>query len=159
MAIKIIAAIGKNNELGKDNQLIWPISADLKFFKNQTMGYDIIMGRKTFETLPHLLEGRRHLVLSRKPLIIEGVIVCSNIDELLENYQGKDAFVIGGAGIYKEFLKYAKEMYLTQIDAECKEADAYFPVFDKEDYEIEILGEGHDKKINVSYKHVLYKRR
>ena len=67
MAINIIAAIGKNNELGKDNDLIWKIKDDLKFFKEKTMGHDIIMGRKTFESLPRLLQGRRHIVLTKHP--------------------------------------------------------------------------------------------
>ena len=159
MAINIIAAIGKNNELGKDNELIWKISDDLKFFREVTMGHDIIMGRKTFESLPKLLKGRKHIVLTRNPEIIPGVIVCDNIEEIINRYDRKDAFVIGGAMVYEQFLKYANKMYLTEIEAECKKADAYFPSFDKEEYIKTILAEKHDEKLDLDYKHILYKRR
>ncbi len=159
MAINIIAAIGKNNELGKDNQLIWKIPEDLKFFKQKTMGYDIIMGRKTFESLPKLLNGRKHIVLTRNPEIIPEVAVYDNIEELIKKYEKKECFVIGGESIYRQFLKYAKKIYLTQIAAECNDADTYFPNLNEEDFIKTILDENYDDKLNIKYSHILYKRR
>ena len=158
MALNIIAAIGKNNELGKDNKLIWSISDDLKFFKEKTWGHDIIMGRKTFESLPHPLKGRKHIVLTRSKEII-GAIVYNDIEKIIKEYQEKEAFIIGGGTIYKQFLDYAQNMYLTLIDSEYQEADTYFPNFNEEDFEKTIIDEGYDQKIDVNYKHVLYKRR
>ncbi|MBR3199098.1 MAG: dihydrofolate reductase [Bacilli bacterium] len=159
MAINIIAAIGKNNELGKNNDLIWRISEDLKFFAKKTMGHDIIMGRKTFESLPNLLKGRRHIILTRNPTIMPEVIVCDSIEEIVDRYKRKEAYVIGGASIYAQFLEYAKKMYLTEIDAECKDADVFFPQFNEEEFIKTILDEKYDNKLDLNYKHVLYKRR
>ena len=159
MALNIIAAIGKNNELGKNNDLIWKISEDLKFFKQKTMGKYIIMGRKTFESLPNLLKGRRHIVLTRNEEIIPGAAVYNNVQEIVDKFQTKEAYIIGGASIYEEFIEYAAKMYLTFIDAECKEADVFFPKFNEDDFIKEILDEKHDEKLDINYKHVLYKRR
>ena len=159
MPLNIIAAIGKNNELGKDNDLIWKISDDLKFFKEKTISKYIIMGRKTFESLPTLLKGRKHIVLTRNEEIIPGVAVYSNVQEIIEKFKTKEAYIIGGASIYKEFIDYVAKMYLTLIDDECKEADAYFPNFNEEDFDKEILDIRHDEKLGINYKHVLYKRR
>ncbi len=159
MSINIIAAVGKNNELGKDGDLIWKISEDLKFFKQKTMGQDIIMGRKTFESLPRILPGRKHIVITRKPEIIPEVAVCDNIQELIEKYQTKEGFIIGGASIYSQFIENAYKIYLTEIDAECKKADVFFPEFNKENYIRTVLDEQYDDEQKLEYKHVLYKRR
>lgn len=158
MSYTIIAAIGKNRELGKDNKLIWSLPKDLKFFKEKTMGKTIIMGRKTFESLPRMLPNRTHIVLSHTNDFPQGVIVYENFKELIDSLKEKDDeyFIIGGSSIYKLFIDYADKMYLTEIDAECKEADAYFPEFNQNDYEKTIVGENEDN--NVFYKHVLYRR-
>lgn len=152
MKISIIAAIGKNNELGKDNGLIWRIPEDLAFFKKMTMGKTIVMGRKTFESLPRLLPGRRHVVLSKNCNSFPNEITFyHSLKELLE--QEKEEFVvIGGAQIYKLFLDYATKMYLTEIDAEEK-ADAYFPEFQKKEWERNVLSECQEP---ISYRHVEY---
>lgn len=160
MELKIIAAVGKNNELGKDNTLIWPIKEDLKFFKNVTTGHTVIMGSNTFYSLPKVLPNRTNIVLSRKNLVLpEGVILYHNIDEFLNDYKDKDeiVFVIGGGTIYRLFIDKADEIYLTEIDKECREATVYFPEFDKELYDKEILSENIEEDIN--YKHVLYRKR
>lgn len=160
MELKIIAAVGKNNELGKDNTLIWPIKEDLKFFKNVTTGHTVIMGSNTFYSLPKVLPNRTNIVLSRKNLVLpEGVILYHNIDEFLNDYKDKDeiVFVIGGGSIYRLFIDKANEIYLTEIDKECREATVYFPEFDKELYDKEILSENIEEDIN--YKHVLYRKK
>ena len=160
MEIIIIAAIGKNNELGKNNNLIWPLKKDLLFFKNNTYGYPIIMGYNTYISLNKKLENREYIVLTHKeknsfPTEIK---VFNNINELLiyiKKYE--KVFVIGGASIYKQFIKYTDRLLLTQIDAVDNDADAFFPDFDKKNYEIKILDEKEENKIK--YKHIEYRRK
>lgn len=158
MSFSIIAAIGKNNELGKDNTLIWHLPGDLKFFKETTTGKTIIMGRRTFESLPRILPNRHHIVISHSNNFPDEVSVYSNIDDLLKDYKDSDEelFIIGGASIYKAFLNLSSKFYLTEIDAEERDADAYFPEFDKSLYEREELLENEDE--GIKYKHVLYKK-
>lgn len=159
MNISMIAAIGKNNELGKDNKLIWRLPEDLKYFKRVTDGRTIIMGRKTFESLPKLLPNRKHIVLSSSNTFPSEVEVYKNIKELLNKIQlsKEEIFVIGGGSVYEQFLEYANSLYLTEIEAECLEADAFFPQFDKEEWRKSILGNKFEN--NVNYKHVLYRRK
>ena len=162
MNLTLIVAVGKNNEIGKNNDLIWRFKEDMKFFKETTMGHPMIMGRKTFQSLPKLLEGRKHLVLTRSNLEFpEEVDVYKSVEEFLDAYKDseEEIFDIGGATIYKELLEYANKLYLTEIDAEDKEADVYFPNFDKENFDREELTHFQDEKTGIQYKHILYKRR
>lgn len=158
MSYTIIAAIGKNNELGRNNELIWHLPNDLKFFKETTTGHTIIMGRKTLESLPKLLPNRHHIVLSSKEDFEESIERYKTLKELLESLKNREEemFVIGGASIYKEFIDIADKMYLTEIDSECKDADAYFPEFNESDWDRTIIKENEDN--GITYKHVLYKR-
>ena len=160
MKLSIIAAIGKNNELGLNNNLIWHLKGDMKFFKETTIGHTIIMGRKTFESLPQLLEERKHIVLSRNNINIPNIEVFHTIEEFLSNYINTDEeiFNIGGASVYQSLLEYTDKIYLTEIEKTAK-ADAYFPTFNKKDFESEILNKKTDEKTGIKYKHVLYKRR
>ena len=155
--IKMIAAIGQNNELGKNGDLIWPLKKDLRFFREITWGQDIIMGRKTFESLPHLLENRRHIVLSRNPVNIEGVTTYSDIRALIADYQDKDAFVIGGASVYASFMDYAEDLYITHIEETDPEADTFFPQFNPKEFKKVYIDE--DFEDGILFKHILYKRR
>ena len=159
MSYSIIAAIGKNNELGKNNDLIWHLPGDLKFFKETTTGKTIIMGRKTFESLPKMLPNRHHIVISSSNNFPEEVEVYNNLEDLLNEKKdiNDELFVIGGASIYRLFMDYADKLYLTEIDAECKDADAYFPAFNKEEWDKDILKENENN--DIFYKHVLYKRK
>lgn len=159
MSYTIIAAIGKNNELGENNNLIWHLPQDLKFFKETTMGKTIVMGRKTFESLPKLLPGRKHIVLSSSNNFPGEVTVYHSIEEFIGNTSvlDEEIFVIGGASIYKAFVEYASKMYLTHIDATCKTADAFFPEFNNEEWDSEFIKDNEDK--GITYKHVLYKRK
>ncbi len=158
MTISMIAAIGKNYELGKNNDLIWHFSADMKFFKNMTTGNTVVMGRKTFESLPHALPNRRNIVLTNnKDLKIDGVEVCHTIDEVLELCKNDNVFIIGGGKIYNEFLELSDKLYLTEIDDTCDDAKVYFPRFDKELYKRELIAENTDK--GIKFDHVLYTRK
>lgn len=160
MKLNIIAAIGQNNELGFNNNLIWHLSGDMKFFKEKTINHTIIMGRKTFESLPKLLPKRKHIVLSRKYINIKGVEVYHNIQTFLNAYHNTDEeiFNIGGATLYKALLKYTDNLYLTEIEATSK-ADVYFPNFNKDEYISQVLDTKEDEQTGIKYKHVLYKRR
>ena len=155
----IIAAVGKNNELGKDNKLIWHLPNDLKFFKEKTMNKKIIMGSNTFKSLPRLLPHREHIVLSSKNDYPNEVKVFHNINDLINEYKNlkEEIFIIGGSSLYKEFIDIVGRMYLTEIDAECKSADVYFPLFNKNNWDKEMLASNMDN--GISYKHVLYKRK
>ena len=135
MRLSIIAAIGQNGELGKNNNLIWHLKGDMKFFKDITLGHTIVMGRKTFESLPKLLPGRKHIVLSRNNIDIPEIEVYHDIQSFLKKYQNSDEeiFNIGGASIYKILLDYTDKIYLTEIEKQA-EADTYFPKFNKDDY-------------------------
>ena len=141
MSIEMIAAVGKNYELGKNNDLIWHFKEDMQFFKKTTTGSAVIMGRKTFESLPKVLPNRRNIVISsNSEYTAEGAEVVSSIEKAIELIKNDKAFIIGGASIYKAFLPYAKAIYLTEIEAECPDADAYFPQFNKDNYTREVLG-------------------
>lgn len=154
--LSLIAAIGKNYELGKGNDLIWHFKEDMKFFKDTTMGAAVIMGRKTFESLPKALPGRKNIVITKSAdYNPEGATVVHNIaDALVE--AGDNAFVIGGASIYKALLPQCDSLYLTEIDAGCSDAEVFFPQFDKSLYSREKLAE-YDID-GVHFEHVLYKK-
>lgn len=159
MDINLIAAIGKNNELGKDNDLIWRLKADMKFFRETTMGHPIVMGRKTFESLPKVLPGRKNIVLSSNEILNNEIELYKSIKEFLLNYKDYDGevYIIGGASIYKAFIDMADKLYLTEIEAEEKEADVYFPKFNKEEFDKEIISDLEEN--SIKFKHVLYKRK
>lgn len=156
--ITMIAAVGKNLELGKDNDLIWHFKEDLKFFRDQTMGKPMVMGKKTLESLPKLLPGRKHIVLtSRDEGLPEEVEVVHSIDELLEKIKEyPEVMIIGGASVYKQMLDYSDKLILTEVDAEA-DADVYFPKYNKEEWNSEFLGE-HEEN-NIKYKHLVYTRK
>lgn len=135
--ISLIAAIGKNRELGKDNKLIWKLPADMLRFKEITSGHTVIMGRKTFESIGKPLTNRTNIVLSRDiepsgekiwDKLDDRIITVSSIENILPKLKDEEEyFIIGGASIYKQFLPYAKKLYITHIDDECKDADSFFP--------------------------------
>ena len=157
--ITMIAAIGQNNELGKDNQLLWHLSEDLKFFKQQTMGKPIVMGKKTLDSLPRLLPGRLHLVLTHQELEPNDQIMVFHDKETLVDYistLNQEVMVIGGAQIYKQMLEEADKMLLTEIEA-TKEADAFFPEFNKAEWDCEELS--HHQEGDIYYKHLVYTRK
>lgn len=130
MEVNIIVAAGKDGAIGKNGDLIWRISSDLKRFKALTMGHTVIMGRNTWDSLPKKpLPGRRNIVVSRNPdFEAEGATVVQSPEDALAAAEG-DPFIIGGEQIYKIFMPYATKIYLTAIDDVCPDADAhlFFP--------------------------------
>lgn len=155
MSVSAIAAVGKNGELGKNNDLIWHFKEDMKFFKDTTMGSTVLMGRNTFESLPKALPGRRNIVItSNISYSPEGAEAAASVEDALEMCRGEEVFVIGGGRVYAELLPYCEKLYLTEIDAECKDADTYFPAFDKSLYKREKLT---DFEVNgIHFSHILY---
>lgn len=157
--ITIIAAIGKNLELGYNNDLIWKIPEDLKFFRDNTMGKTIVMGLNTFNSLPKILPNRKHIVLTRKNIELDSsVIVMHNIDELLKyiDNNNEEIMIIGGAMIYNEMIGYADKMILTEIDMNAN-ADVYFPEFSLTDWDREVIS--NYKYEDINYNHVVYTRK
>ena len=158
MSVSMIAAIGRNNELGKGNDLIWHFREDMKFFKETTTGSTVIMGRKTFESLPKALPNRRNIVITRNThLVFEGAEAVASVEEALKAAGDGDVFIIGGGKIYKEFLPLAGKLFLTEIDAECPDADTFFPEFDKSLYTREKLTDFECDGIHFS--HILYTKK
>ena len=155
MTISIIVVIGRNNEIGKGNDLLCHLPADLKHFKEITSGHTIIMGRKTFDSLPKgPLPNRKNIVISRNPeLKIEGATVYSSLDyALLKLIDEKEVFIIGGAQIYEQALPFADKLYLTRIHAAFPEADTFFPSIDTKEWR-EVSRETHpaDEKNPYSF--------
>ena len=157
--ISIIACVGKNLELGKKNDLIWHLPNDLKYFKKVTSGKTVIMGRRTFESLPGILPNRRNIVLQMpNESNIDGVEIFNDIPSILDAIKNEDeVFIIGGASIYKQFLDYADKLYLTEVNSECNDAEVYFPKFNKRKYYKKTIGKNEDN--GVEYNFVVYERR
>lgn len=133
--IAIIAAIDKNNALGFKNRLLFYLPDDLKRFKALTTGHTVVMGRKTFDSLPKgALPNRRNIVLSRSTrLELPGAEVYASLEEaLLHCANNEQVFIMGGASVYKQAMPLADRLYMTEIDAEAAEADVYFPAIDHE---------------------------
>jgi len=134
--ISIIAAVGKNNELGKEGKLPWYISDDLKRFKKLTSGHTVIMGRKTFESINNKpLINRRNIILTKEHKFGQAQIeVVHSLDDTLKIIDpAEEVFVVGGAAIYKLFLPVANKLYLTVIHKSFH-ADVFFPEFSRKDW-------------------------
>ena len=150
MKISLIAAIGKNRELGKNNDLIWKIPEDLKRFREITRGHAIIMGRKTWDSLPTKpLPNRSNIVITRDTgFKADGAIACSSIEQALEKAGDGEIFVIGGGQIFKQAMPFADKLYLTVVDAN-SDADTFFPdysAFTRVVFEKEAESEGQKYK-------------
>lgn len=160
MEVNMIVAAGKDGAIGRKGDLIWHISSDLKRFKALTMGHPVIMGRKTWESLPKKpLPGRLNIVISRNPgFMVEGGEVVSSPEEALRLAGESDPFIMGGEQIYKAFMPYVTKIYLTEIDAECKDADARleFPL-DPDRWGVEEEGGEETTSDGVAYRYVTYK--
>ena len=136
--ITLIAAIAKNGVIGKTgHQLPWKISEEIKLFKEVTTGHTIIMGRKTYDSIGKPLPNRNNIVISRTVSEIDGVDVCSSLEEAIEKGAalGKEVFVIGGAIIFKDGLEIADRLFLSHIK-QSYEGDVFFPEIDQERWNV-----------------------
>ena len=132
MSLSIIVAISNNNCIGKANELLWKIPADMKFFRETTTGHPIIMGKKTFESIGRPLPNRRNVVLTRDPhFAMEGVEVFHSTEDVIATFANNDieAFIIGGGQIYEQLLPYAQTLYVTHVRGDF-EGDTFFPAID-----------------------------
>lgn len=154
--ITLLAAIGRNNELGLDNQLLWSIPEDMKHFKSYTMGKVVIMGRKTFQSIGRILPGRKNVIISTQD--VGGVAVhAKDIDSALSiEHCYPELVIIGGALIYSQTIERADKLVITHIDAEFK-ADTFFPAIDMSKWQVSSVVEGADEKHR--YKFVEYIRK
>ena len=163
MQLSLICALTTNGAIGNKGGLLYYLPADLKHFKNLTTGHTIVMGRKTFESLPKgALPNRRNVVITRQAdYAAPGIEVFHSFDEALQACQTDDeVYVIGGESVYEAALPQADRLCLTHIEAVPDEADTYFPTYDKEEWEEESR-EHHepDEKNKLAYDFVNYIRR
>jgi dihydrofolate reductase len=159
--IAIVVAIAENNVIGKDNQLIWHLPADLRYFKNLTMGHPILMGRKTYESIGKPLPGRTTVIITRQQdFKAPGCIVVNSINEAISQAQtiDQDVYIIGGAEIYKQALGKTDTIYLTRVH-HAFEGDTFFPEIDEANWEV-TSEEKHepDEKNKYSYSFITLKR-
>lgn len=158
--LSLIAALADNRVIGRDNRLPWRLPADLQHFKRLTLGKPILMGRRTWESLPGLLPQRRHLVITRNPdyradgaevlhSLEAALAACADVPELM---------VVGGANLYAQALPLAARMYLTEVHTE-PEGDAFFPAFDRSQWRETARVEGVcDARNTIPHSFVTYQR-
>ncbi len=163
LKISLIVAKADNNVIGKDNQLIWRLSSDMKLFKKHTTGHHIIMGRKTYESMGRPLPNRTSIVISRNKdfEIPEGHYLVHSLEEAIQLCIGKNldqVFIIGGAQIYKEAIDFCDEMLITEVQTN-PDGDAFFPEFDQKNWKIvhtETFAK--DDKNEYNFRFMTYKR-
>lgn len=162
--MKLIAAVDNNWAIGYENKLLVRIPADQKFFRNETIGKVVVLGRKTLETFPQAqpLQGRTNIILStREDYKVKDAIVVHSTQELLEEvkkYNTDDVYIIGGESVYREFLPYCNEAEITKID-HSYQADAYFPNLDK-DEEWELVADSEEQTyFDLEYRFLKYARK
>lgn len=153
--ISMIAAVGENLEIGKNNALIWHLSKDLKYFQEITLNHKVIMGYNTYLSIGHPLKNRDNIVIvdDKHKIKDKNIKVYDNIDELIkkEINNKEECFIIGGASMYKYFYTLCDRMYLTLIKASDKEADTYFPDYRKDNWQKKIIREDNEKGINFAF--------
>lgn len=159
-AITLIAAITADGALGRDGDMIYHLSGDLRRFKELTMGHPMVMGRRTFESLPHALPGRRNLVVSsREGYFPEGAEPYPSLDAALDACGDDEVMVIGGGQIYAQAMPLATRLLITHIDATAPAADTHFPEIDPVQWHCVDLSEWHtDPKTGVRYRYADYRR-
>lgn len=154
--ISMIVAMAQNGAIGKNNDLLFHLSGDLKRFKAITTGHTIIMGRKTLLSLPKWpLPNRRHIVITNDPnATFEGCETATSIDEAIAKVkEEEEAFVIGGGTIYEQFYPLCAKLYLTKVHRDF-EGDTFFSVFNKDDWSEESREDLHDEKNNFDYSYI-----
>ncbi|MDD3877516.1 MAG: dihydrofolate reductase [Bacteroidales bacterium] len=160
MKLSIIVAIANKSVIGKDNRLIWHLPADLRYFKNLTMGYPIIMGRKTYESIGRPLPGRTSVIITHNMNFhAEGCIIVHSLEEAIKQVAAfEEAFIIGGAQIYAQALPIADKLYLTRV-FHTFDGDTFFPeIMEKEWQLIEETQMNADEKNNYPFAFMVYER-
>ena len=163
MQKNIIVAISDNNAIGRNNELLWHISADLKFLKKQTLGWPVIMGRKTFESIGRALPGRANIVISRNFNTGEEVEVVGSLKEafaIAESTNLEKCFVMGGGQIYAQALEHADKLVVTHVHVVIDDADTFFPPIDPSVWAVVNRSEMFtDEETGYTYEFVEYEKR
>lgn len=156
--VSLIVAVAHNRVIGVNNTLPWHLPEDLKRFRALTTGHHIIMGRKTYESLGRLLPGRTTVIVTRnKAYNVEGALIADSLEEAISLCKDdNEAFVIGGAELYKDALKLADKLYLTEIDLQV-EGDAFFPEFQESEWK-ETSREAHTSAQGLPFSYITYNR-
>lgn len=162
MKISLIVAVAEDRAIGDKGNLLWHLSSDLKRFKAITTGHTIIMGRKTYDSLPNgALPNRRNIVVSRQLKSLKDAEVYSDIDEALKATSDEDiVYIIGGGEIYKETFPRADELHITLVHKSYPEADTRFPEWKLTDWNIlkqEQIGQDEKNELNSVYYHLTRK--
>lgn len=161
--ISIIVAIDEQNAIGKDNQLLCHLPNDLKYFKSTTQGHTVIMGRKTFESLPNgALPNRRNIILSRnKDIHFDKCEVVSSLENAISLCKDEnEVFIIGGASVYKEAIEKADKLYITSIHHQFEGADSFFPPIDITIWnEVSRTENSIDEKNKYAHDFIIYTRK
>lgn len=159
MTVTFIAAVAANGVIGSNNELPWRLPAEMRYFTQNTIGKPVLMGRKTFESLPKPLKDRTNVILSRTlEEAPEGCVLVRTIDEAIEKYADDELMVIGGADIYSQMFGVADRLLITEIDHSF-EGDAFFPEFDREDWKLISRSPGVQDEKNVwPYTFCVYER-
>ncbi len=158
--ISMIVAADENNVIGKDNDLIWHLPDDLRFFKQKTSGHAIIMGRKTFESVGKPLPNRTNIIITRDKLFrADGCQVVHSLEEALKlTEEEEEVFIVGGEQIYRQALPVADRIYLTRVHHSF-DGDRHFPVLGNEWKEVESIAHTADEKHAYSFTFMTYQRR
>lgn len=155
--IGLIVARSLNNVIGKNGCIPWKIEGEQKQFKELTTGNIVIMGRKSYEEIGHPLPNRTTIIVSNtKKIEEENLTTVSSVKEALKLCTGKNAYIAGGYGIYKEALPYVDVMYITEVQLTVDDGDVFFPEFDASAFEIE---EGETGGDTIKYKRMIYTRK
>lgn len=166
MIISLIAAVSENGVIGKDNDLPWHLPADMKHFRDTTMGHCVIMGRKNYDSIPlkyRPLDGRTNIVVTRNTKFeAPGCVVVHDIEKAIEyarSQNEKEAFIIGGADVYKQTIDRADKIYFTRVH-QTIDGDAFFPEVDQEKFELKACERYEaDAKNKIAHSYCLYKRK
>ena len=167
--LSIIVATDLNNAIGCNNELLWHISEDLKYFKSVTQGHPVIMGRKTYESIGRPLPKRENIVLTRGDIPTPAIKTDSgtsfrvehSLDEAIKiaKESQEEYFVVGGGEVYNRTFPYAQRLYITKIYAEAKDADTFFPVILPDKWQIESRsGKIHDKENDIDFEFLVFER-
>lgn len=159
--ITLISALSSNYVIGKNNQLLWHLPKDFQWFKEQTKGFDIVMGKKTMDSIMTFTHGkplpdRNNIVLSTSLKEQSGFTVVNDIDDILQLSLYKEMMIIGGEQIYKLFMPYAQKLILTEIHQDF-EGDAFFPIFNKSDFNI--IYQKNEIEKNLNFDFIIYQKK
>jgi dihydrofolate reductase len=168
--LSLIVATAQNNAIGRNNELLWHISEDLKYFKSTTTSHPVIMGRKTYESIGRPLPGRRNIVITRGTIEAPQIKnpqttsfeVSNNLEEVISLAKNSEDefFVMGGGELYKQTFSSADRLYITKIYAEAEGADTFFPVVDEAEWKVVKESERlTDEENGIEFQFIVYEKR